>query len=452
MWVHIPKESCPSSLESEDLTLPSNSPSPKPQLWLTLSGKPTVRESSWVGCKTRPWMKELFGMILPPLMASRGAELWIASLEASLAKTFPQQGKKQESKKEIDQVCSTSTSGLLTRYDQDTCSWRTLQACWITGQWALFSENWPKGGSMRNGECFLRPKWEVPIKEKEFLSWDTPNTMDTLPLRSPEALKKQSEGSRKGRTRPSNLREQVDEESCKIYSGRWPTPRASEIEETPEQHKLRMEKRVSLGKGYISPNLTVTVKKWPTPVRSDFQDRKESEHWEGSSDLPSVVNKFHTGHQARVIQNHGEESLKFIQNLPPRWSTPTTLDVVTNRDLENQKKIRNRLGNAELSREMMNRKENWATPTKPAPHESQDSIGRWRPERKNYGREIQTQATELTGNLAKRRLNPFFVEWLMGKPIGWSLPTPLEQSVYKHWETESALLLERLHSGFSLKD
>ena len=167
-----------------------------------------------------------------------------------------------------------------------------------------------------------------------------------------------------------------------------------------------MEKRVALGKGYISPNLTVTVKKWPTPVRSDFQDRKESENWDGS-DLPSVVNKFHTGRQDQVTQNYGEESLNPTQNLRQRWNTPTTMDVVTNRNLENQKATRQNLGNAELSRDMMGE---------------------------------------------KKKLNPFFVEWLMGKPMGWSLPTPLEPSVYKHWEMVSAQLLEQLHSGFSLKD
>src|SRR5699024_6348581 len=41
--------------------------------------------------------------------------------------------------------------------------------------------------------------------------WATPNTMDYMPQRSPEALKRQAETSRKGRTRPANLREQVCE-------------------------------------------------------------------------------------------------------------------------------------------------------------------------------------------------------------------------------------------------
>jgi hypothetical protein len=47
--------------------------------------------------------------------------------------------------------------------------------------------------------------------------WATPNTMDSLPLRSDEALRRQANTTRKGRSAPSNLREQVNENSCEIY-------------------------------------------------------------------------------------------------------------------------------------------------------------------------------------------------------------------------------------------
>ena len=54
--------------------------------------------------------------------------------------------------------------------------------------------------------------------------WATPNTMDGLPPRSKESLLRQATTTRKGRTRPANLREQVDPGSVAL----WPTPRASE--------------------------------------------------------------------------------------------------------------------------------------------------------------------------------------------------------------------------------
>ena len=63
-------------------------------------------------------------------------------------------------------------------------------------------------------------------KGKESGLWATPNTMDHLPPRSPEGTKKLQEGHRKGRTKPSNLREQVDPETMRMY----PTPRACDLE------------------------------------------------------------------------------------------------------------------------------------------------------------------------------------------------------------------------------
>lgn len=55
--------------------------------------------------------------------------------------------------------------------------------------------------------------------------WATPNTLDHMALRSEEALKRQAQGARKGRTFPCNLREQVDERCQEIYaeSVLWPT-------------------------------------------------------------------------------------------------------------------------------------------------------------------------------------------------------------------------------------
>ena len=58
--------------------------------------------------------------------------------------------------------------------------------------------------------------------------WATPNTMDHLPPRSEESLKKLATGHRKGRSRPSNLREQVDDKTMAL----WPTPRANKVHPT----------------------------------------------------------------------------------------------------------------------------------------------------------------------------------------------------------------------------
>jgi hypothetical protein len=51
--------------------------------------------------------------------------------------------------------------------------------------------------------------------------------MDHMETRSAEGVEKIASGARKGRKRPSNLREQVDKKTCDIYKEQnWPTPRA----------------------------------------------------------------------------------------------------------------------------------------------------------------------------------------------------------------------------------
>ena len=97
-------------------------------------------------------------------------------------------------------------------------------------------------------------------KEKESGLWATPNTMDHLPQRSPESVKKQMTTARKGRTRPSNLREQVDPTIVKMWrtpdahSGRGPSS------ETRMKMKLEKGMPISLNDQVAHPRLM-----WPTP-------------------------------------------------------------------------------------------------------------------------------------------------------------------------------------------
>ena len=180
MWLYIPSKTLsPCSQGSEDSTLQSNSSSRKPELWLSASGKAMQRPLSWQGWKTRRWMKLLSGVTLPRSKANRGAEKWILSLEDFPARTSPIQASAPGSAKEPGQDCSTNMPALLAKYDPDTSSWRTSQACWITGQWALYSENFPAWGSLVSGECFQRRNVAVRTNGKGFSSWPTPTTQES---------------------------------------------------------------------------------------------------------------------------------------------------------------------------------------------------------------------------------------------------------------------------------
>jgi len=81
--------------------------------------------------------------------------------------------------------------------------------------------------------------------------WATPNTMDHLPPRSEEGTKKLMEGQRKGRTSPSNLREQVDPKTMEMYQKKikimWPTPTTKGFGHASEGQTMIMRRKVEAG-------------------------------------------------------------------------------------------------------------------------------------------------------------------------------------------------------------
>jgi hypothetical protein len=95
MWLYVPPEYCPSAPALEESTSVSDSPSPAPVLFVSLSGKPAQRPLSWPEWKNRPWIKRLSGTICRPSMAARGVERWISSLQDCPASPTPSQEPKK---------------------------------------------------------------------------------------------------------------------------------------------------------------------------------------------------------------------------------------------------------------------------------------------------------------------------------------------------------------------
>ena len=96
----------------------------------------------------------------------------------------------------------------------------------LTSKTAWYSDRckmiWKERASKSNVLLFQLVASVRGINETESGLLATPNTMDHLPPRSKEGTLKLQQGHRKGRTRPSNLREQVDPQTMAMY----PTPTA----------------------------------------------------------------------------------------------------------------------------------------------------------------------------------------------------------------------------------
>ena len=113
------------------------------------------------------------------------------------------------------------------------------------------------------------------IKEKEFGFWATPNTMDYLPPRSKEGTLKLQQGHRKGRTKPSNLREQVDPITMAMY----PTPTQDSASERTKKYKQG------------GTPLTVAVKMFPTPTVGCEEGGEQSKRVEQTKSGAFILRK-----------------------------------------------------------------------------------------------------------------------------------------------------------------
>ena len=279
----------------------------------------------------------------------------------------------QENKKELTTTVISGQKCLdsLKKLNQSSLLGRMCKAL-LTSKTAWYSDrcktNWKVKVSKSNVSLFQLQASVLGTKETESGLWATPNTMDHLPPRSAAGTKKLMEGHRKGRTKPSNLREQVDPETMKLYptptqdsasertkkykqggtpltlavqqehKRMYPTPKASGQENAETLIKRKGEKAAA------QHNLTANVQMYPTPSASCEMDgvappetvEKNSSGWsvrrvgtgtKFGAKLNDVVNKV-----SQPIEPGGKLNptfVEFLMGFPESWTNiePTELKV-----------------------------------------------------------------------------------------------------------------------------
>ena len=218
----------------------------------------------------------------------------------SLVKTSQSQADSKASQRLQGLVSSTNSSEPYAWYDQNTSSWKTCQLSLLT-EWTSFSLNFTRQGTMQNGAVFQAALLELATKEtdggclqklptplasdpdrkakfkqggtplraaidREMLP--TPTTMDHLGQRSPEALKRQMEGARKGRTSLSNLREAVNPKTQELFNSLLPTPTAT-------THKQGVNSYNNKNQPLLAASLLPTPRSrdWKGKTRPDYKER-----------------------------------------------------------------------------------------------------------------------------------------------------------------------------------
>lgn len=147
----------------------------------------------------------------------------------------------------------------LAKYDHDSQSLKMLKHLGEKDL-KLSSPILPRSGMMLNGIVYRLPPLVRLTVATGYSSFATPTTMDFLPPKSETALLREATITRKNRSKPANLRDQVSNMQ------NWPTPTVSDV----FTHKLKSS-QIKEGSRH-SLTLGKAVQMFPTPAVRDYKD------------------------------------------------------------------------------------------------------------------------------------------------------------------------------------
>jgi len=136
----------------------------------TNTASKSCRPESETACLTMP----PYGTTLEHSTGDPGADAWILSLRASRASRSVALANEREPT--TSETCGPIQSESYAKFDRDTHSWRTSQACLFQDTSAVFSETWPRAGTILDGAAYRRQRWERRIAEIGCGLWPTANS------------------------------------------------------------------------------------------------------------------------------------------------------------------------------------------------------------------------------------------------------------------------------------
>jgi hypothetical protein len=310
MWLYLPSTSAPGTEDSSSPSDPWHGYEP----WLTLSGTPTRRPSSWNGWARRAWIKLLCGMTSPPSTVARGVAAWISSLPVSLASHSAPPANARGLTMTAGSGRPSHPSSL--RFDPSSSSWRTSPSLFDTGS-PTSSTTLPTSGSMRNGVCSAREPLEPLTDANAPGSWPTPTAMDV----------------RKSGGAPTNSHGvSLTDATVRM----WGTPVARDDQKSPEAHQ-RMKANMPGGPRTEVTSLTVQSKMWGTPRASDGGGRgSDPPRKNARAGSPTLKNQVASHHSEATPTAGLAGSPKVdlnpffvatLMGLPADWLTPSTSAV-----------------------------------------------------------------------------------------------------------------------------
>ena len=477
MWLFIPSlysRVCADSTSA--LSLPWDQYSRS----VTLSGKSPQPKSLQRACATGRWHLLQFGAISQPSMEA-AFEVWLTSLAADSPVRICQslEGKKESTQSTAD--CGSSTCESSGKCSPASCSLRMFRrssdtvttpmvAEWNpethqmeSPQMGLFATSmpwrgrYPKSGMTANGSVFERPTWERPTAESACSSWPTPDTGESLTghgarggngtnghqsgvdLKSTAQTWKTPHGM--GGIDATGKRGGPGGGEFAKQANQWETPRAEMAEHpgrtTDSGAQAHMECQANL---------------WQTPATDSFRSRGgERKDEMGLDQQARLMLRLDAQSVAPVLFGRDCcEPERSAKDAVSRFPTPSARDWRDGRASQETTESNAR----PLNEFVLNEMENWPTPrvTTSAMEPSEAQLSRIR-----SGEESERGAgackLEISVSLfsrpdpptpkdgegsspttpgsrrpsARKKLNAYFVEMLMGLPPGWTSMLPLGQ-------------------------
>lgn len=146
----------------------------------------------------------------------------------------------------------------------DSSSWRTYPACDLLGDSPLFSQTWPRSGSVSNGIASERPTLELATNGSEFssLAWPTPDVCSAV-----RDMSKVNPDSQ----RAANTKRTV---GLPTIASKWATPDCN----TSTKSNGLMGPNIREQAASFSP-----VSTWPTPASRDQKGENGDAHMQNGT-------------------------------------------------------------------------------------------------------------------------------------------------------------------------
>lgn len=375
MWLVLPPSTCSPCApaprcSTPDLTLPL---AERLAQSATLSGKPSPAPSWRRAWKNKPWLRLLSGATCTPSTASLGVDSWISSLRATRASRSASPGSVVE---------------------------RTILATFGPQSLASLARLNPSAAGLKTSvDTSL---WGSSRSEPTFKDWATALRRDSLQRRKSARLTSESGCSS---LRWPTIRSE-DAESCGQHPGAADAlNKTAERWQTPTDLTFNTRKQVgAMEREALLPSQAET---WPTPrtitggaesgTRKQELGREES----GGGDLqaaalaflPASARPTPGANDHKGSAKEGQRRGQLDEAVEQKWCTPNTM------------------GGGQTSRGPGRNDE----PLIDGQAQAVTALSRPDPATSSLG-----AASSQNAPTSRPRLNPAFVEWLMGMPHGWT--------------------------------